>query len=143
MISSKYLRFPLRYGLLLTSFAAFFVGGYCIGVKHERQNETNALTRLVNTMNPDTWLSAGGTSTLLPYPSNMTACTVEDIFGSREAFQSMLSIDDNPCDDDPYDATDDPFGGDALHTLDPFSSKADPLDAAVSKTQKDSSEQLP
>jgi hypothetical protein len=48
------------------------------------------LATIEETIDPDKWLAAGETSTIMEYPSNMTACTIEDIFGSREAFLEIL-----------------------------------------------------
>lgn len=122
MLSRTNFRFPIRYGFLLISFVSCFLGGYCIGVKQERQYKANELARLLNTIHGDTWRSFGGTSTstMVPYPSNTTVCTVEDIFGSREAFQNMLSVDG-----DPFSSTVDPFSTEPPANLNPFESGDD------------------
>ena len=97
-----------------------------------QKNEMRELTKLIkSTIDPDMWISTGGSSNILPYPSNTTTCTVEDIFGSREAFQSMLSTDDNP-----PNGIENPFGDDPFAKRDPFGNDFENSNQVDSNTDK-------
>ena len=41
------------------------------------------------------WHSSGGTTEMVEFRSNIAVCTIEDIFGSREAFEIMLGGDES------------------------------------------------
>ena len=76
MSNKMKLRLSLRNLFLLTAFVAIFSFGYSLGVKHERSRNTDSLSQLISsiqsTINPNQWMSNGGTSTILSYPSNIS-----------------------------------------------------------------------
>lgn len=83
--------------------------GELISLSANDADSAPLLAIIEESIDPDKWLESGGTSTIVEYPSNITACTIEDIFGSREAFLEMF--DDSQTEDDPFgtSADDDPF----------------------------------
>ena len=44
---------------------------------------------------PEVWQTSGGTSVMVEFRSNNTVCTVEDIFGSREAYLAMFDSNED------------------------------------------------
>lgn len=71
------------------------------------------LATIERAIDPDNWLAVGGTNTIEPLPSNIVACTPEDIFGSREAYLKIFddSNGEVATENDPSVVTerDDPF----------------------------------
>ena len=77
-------------------------------------SDDDSLLETVNeAIDPDNWLQPGGTNTIEPLPSNIVACTAEDIFGSREEYLRMFDVSSGEAaaGNDPFEVTadDDPF----------------------------------
>lgn len=91
-----------------------FYAGYLVGLRSQPVPEATLLDELQAVIDPDTWLEDGGMSSIDPYPSNLTACTPEDILGSREAYERMFDLptEHNSSLEDSFktNADDDPFG---------------------------------
>lgn len=112
------LRLSLRNLFLLTAFVAIFSCGYSLGVKHERSRNPDSLsqlTRLIqSTINPNEWLSSGGTTTILSYPSNISVTlaapsdssapsdNVEPEYVGSQDVEAQISSDTDPFGADPF-----------------------------------------
>lgn len=112
------LRLSLRNLFLLTAFVAIFSFGYSLGVKHERSRNTDSLSQLISsiqsTINPNQWMSTGGTSTILSYPSNISVTLaapsdssapsdhVEPVYVGSQDVETQISSGTDPFGADPF-----------------------------------------